>query len=135
MARDCNSAGLPSQRHGSAKRVNALDRIGSCSWAVCQLTPPSHETSTCLTLPLPLQASPRISYRPGAATGFSGQGKVMTDLASLTQVKPRALPSGISSVYFEVSSRENHGASPTLMRRSHLTLTLPSQPGTRMRSG
>ena len=45
------------------------------------------------------------------------------------------LPSGIRSVYFEVSSRECHGFSPSLIRRSHLMLTLPSQPGTTSRSG
>ena len=59
----------------------------------------------------------------------------MTDLASISQVKPREVPSGIRSVYFEVSSREYHGLSPSLMRRSHLMLTLPSQPGTTSRSG
>src|SRR6185437_12428059 len=116
-------------------RVSAFDKIGSCNWALCQLTPPSNETSTALILPRPLHARPRTSERPGADSGFSGQGKVMTDFASLTQVKPRAFPSGMSSVYFEVSSRVNHGASPTLIRRSHLTLTLPCQPGTSNRSG
>ena len=33
----------------------------------------------------------------------------MTDLASISQVKPREVPSGIRSVYFEVSSREIPG--------------------------
>jgi hypothetical protein len=56
-------------------------------------------------------------------------------LASISQVKPREVPSGIRSVYFEVSSRLCHGLSPSLMRRSHLMLPLPSQPGTTSRSG
>ena len=62
-------------------------------------------------------------------------GKVITDLASMTKVNWRALPSGMRSVYLEVSSRVYHGWSPTLMRRSHLTLVLPSQPGSTRRSG
>src|ERR1019366_8981716 len=64
-----------------------------------------------------------------------GAGNVMTDLASINQVNPREVPSGIRSVYFEVSSRVYHGLSPSLIRRSHLMLTLPSQPGTTSRSG
>src|SRR6476646_7859137 len=115
--------------------VNAFDSTGSWSRAVCQLTPPSVETSTRLILPLPVHASPLISYSPGPSSGFSGQGKVITDLASISQVNPREVPSGIRSVYFEVSSRENHGLSPSLIRRSHLMLTLPSKPGTTSRSG
>src|SRR5664279_347199 len=135
MTRDCSSAGAPFQFQAKVNLVSAFDSTGSCSRALCQLAPPSMETSTRLTLPLPLHARPRISYWPAPESGFSGQGKVMTDLASISQVKPRLVPSGIRSVYFEVSSRENQGLSPSLIRRSHLMLTLPSQPGTSRRSG
>ena len=38
-----------------------FDSTGSCSRALCQLTPPSVETSTRLTLPLPVHANPLIS--------------------------------------------------------------------------
>ena len=38
-----------------------------------------------------------------------GDGEVMTDFASITKVNLRALPSGIRSVYFEVSSRAYQG--------------------------
>ena len=86
-------------------------------------------------MPLPVHANPLISYGPGPSSGFSGQGKVITDLASISQVKPREVPSGIRSVYFEVSSREYQGLSPSFILRSHLMLTLPSQPGTTSRSG
>jgi hypothetical protein len=41
--------------------------------------------------------------------GAYGLGEVMTDFASITQVHSRARPSGIRSVYFEVSSRLSTG--------------------------
>src|SRR5258708_12316175 len=135
MARESSSAGWPSQCQGSVNLVSAFDSTGSCSRALCQLAPPSVETSTRLTLPFPVQANPRISYCPGRSSGFSGQGKVMTDLASISQVKPREVPSGIRSVYFDVSSREYHARSPRFILPTHLLLPLPSQPGTTSRSG
>src|SRR4030088_2447164 len=46
---------------GSVNFVSALESTGSCSRALCQLAPPSMETSTRLTLPLPVHASPLIS--------------------------------------------------------------------------
>src|SRR5699024_2968491 len=135
ITRYCNKAGLPSQRHSRLKRVSALYSTGSCSLVVCQLTPSSVDTSTRLTLLPPDQACPVISYKQAMCRGFSGLGEVMTDLASMTQVNMRALPSAIRSVYFEVSSRVIHGLSPTFSRRSHLTFMLASQPGSTKRSG
>jgi hypothetical protein len=59
----------------------------------------------------------------------------MTDFASITKLKIRAVPSLSGSVYFDVSQRVIHGCVPSSSRRSHLTETLPSQPGTNARSG
>ena len=50
----------------------------------------------------------------------------MTDFASMTKLNWRIVRSGITIVYFEVSSRVSNGAAPSLRRRSHLTLVLPS---------
>src|SRR3546814_11161514 len=75
--------------------------------AVCQLLPPSVLMSTFLILPWPDQARPRISQKPlPCLIGFSGQGEVITELASCTKVNCRAMPFGIRSVYFEVRSEE-----------------------------
>src|ERR1039458_10757177 len=103
--------------------------------AVRQLRPPSSDTSTRLTLPRPDQASPEITVKPFCLSGACGDGEVMTDLASISKVNWRALPSANRSVYFDVSSRVYQGWSPTLIRRSHFTQTLPSQPGTTRRTG
>src|SRR5690348_16170248 len=103
--------------------------------AVFQLRPPSSETSTRLILPRPDQASPEITVNPFCLTGACGDGEVITDFASITNVNCRALPFSRRSVYFEVSSRVNQGSSPILMRRSHFTHILPSQPGTTSRAG
>ena len=73
--------------------------------------------------------------KPFFLTGACGDGEVITDLASITKVNLRALPFSIRSVYFDVSSRVYQGWSPTLMRRSHFTQILPSQPGTTRRTG
>ena len=62
-------------------------------------------------------------------------GQVMVDFASITNVNWRAEPSGIGSVYFDVSSRVSNGWSPNFSRRSHLMLILPSQPGRISRAG
>ena len=61
--------------------------------AARQLTPPSRDTSTCLILPRPDQASPSIHSFPGLCRGFSGQGLVTTELHSCTKVNSRDLPS------------------------------------------
>ena len=53
----------------------------------------------------------------------------------MTKLNCRHLPSGIGSVYRAVSLLKFHGWSPTLIRRSHFTDTLPSQPGMSARSG
>src|SRR6266436_6566849 len=81
----------------------------------------------------PRQSPDFIKTRTGQRLFRAGEGD--DGLASISPVNPREVPSGIRSVYFEVSSRENQGLSPSLMRRSHLMLTLPSQPGTTSRSG
>ena len=59
----------------------------------------------------------------------------MTDLASITKLNCRIVRSGITIVYFEVSSRVWNGAAPSFRRRSHLTLVLPSYPGSNRRNG
>src|SRR5665213_2232303 len=103
--------------------------------AMRQLRPPSNETSTRLILPRPDHASPEITVKPLARTGACGDGEVITDLASISKVNLRALPFSMRSEYFDVSSRVYQGSSPILMRRSHLTQRLPSQPGTTRRAG
>ena len=65
----------------------------------------------------------------------AAEGRVITDLASIRKVNCRAVPSGIRSVYFEVSSRVWNGWSPSFSRRSHLMFVLPSKPGSSRRSG
>ena len=59
----------------------------------------------------------------------------MIDFASRSNVNCRAVPSGIRSVYFDVSSRLIAGWFITFSRRSHFTFALPSQPGNSSRSG
>src|SRR5690348_17426437 len=98
--------------------------------AVRQLRPPSSEMSTRWIPPRPDQASPEITRNPLRLTGACGDGEVMTDFASITQVNWRALPFSMRSVYFAVSSRVYQGSSPTFRRRSHFTHMLPSHPGT-----
>ena len=67
---------------------------------------------------------------------MSPEGKVISDLASITQLNWRALPVRVMrSVYLLVSSRVMKGLSPILRRLSHLTLMLPSQPGRISRMG
>ena len=86
--------------------------------------------------PRPDHASPVITSGPGPwLIGACGEGEVITDLASITQVHLRAEPSAMVSVYFEVSSRLSTAVFRTSMRRSHLTHMLPSQPGTTSRTG
>ena len=69
---------------------------------------------------------PRISRQPGPASLSGNAGSVMIDLASITKLNCRAVPSGSGSVYFDVSSRIMNGALATSMRRSHFTLADPS---------
>ncbi|PZX13008.1 hypothetical protein LX81_03385 [Palleronia aestuarii] len=63
------------------------------------------------------------------------EGKVMTDFASISMENCRALPSGMRSVYFDVSSRVMNGWSLTSRRRSHLMCVFPSNLGNSSRSG
>src|SRR5665213_1796259 len=137
MARDCSSSGSPFHSISAEKRTQALSNTGPSIRAVRQLRPPSSEMSTRLTLPRPDQASPQITVKPLACTGAcgDGDGEVITDLASISKVNLRALPFSMRSEYFDVSSRVYQGSSPILMRRSHLTQRLPSQPGTTRRAG
>lgn len=53
-------------------------------------------------------------------------GLVMTDFACMVKVNCRECPSGIRSVYFDVSSRVMNGWVPSFRRCSHLMLMLPS---------
>ena len=59
----------------------------------------------------------------------------MTDFTPIGNVNCRACPSGMRSVYFDVSSFVITGPAVTFSRRSHFTLVLPSQPGSRSRIG
>ena len=60
----------------------------------------------------------------------------MMDRASMTKLNWRdRLPSPRGSVYFDVSSRVMNGPSASSIRRSHLTLALPSHPGSSSRTG
>ncbi|MNT35547.1 hypothetical protein D3C72_1715780 [compost metagenome] len=125
----------PFHSNGARNEVKALLRIGVSSTASFQLRPPSMETSTLLILPCPLQAMPRSSCRPLRVSFCVPDGDVMMDLASIMKENLRARPSGIRSVYFDVSSFEYAGWSVTCSRRSHLMLMFPSYPGTNNRSG
>jgi len=60
---------------------------------------------------------------------------VITDFASMTKLNCRALPSGMRLAWPVLSIRVMYGRSTAVRRRSHLTLTLPSRPGTTSRSG
>ena len=53
----------------------------------------------------------------------------------MTKVNWRAVPSGTSSVYLEVSSRDIMGCATAFRRRSHLIWVTPSQPGMSRRMG
>src|ERR1044072_259499 len=88
----------PSHLHGNRKRVNALLRTGACNSARDQVAPPSVETSTCSMRPRPDQAKPEISVQPRPSTYWPPEGEVMTELASISKLKERALPSGMRSV-------------------------------------
>ena len=100
------------------------------------MRPPSSDTSTRAILPRPDHANPDSTVKPDLwLSGACGLGSVMTDLASITKVKRRAMPFSSRSVYLEVSSRVIHGSLLTLMRRTHLILELPSQPGQMQRMG
>src|SRR6185369_13978712 len=97
----------------------ALALSGVSRSAASQVLPPSLLTSTRVIRPRPLQATPRIGHQPGPLN-FSGYaGEVISDLASISKLKMRALPSGSGSVYFDVSQRVMNGSAPSLMRRSH----------------
>src|SRR2546425_3725656 len=129
------TAGVPSQLQRERKRVRHLSSTGSSSVASCQFLPPSVETSTAVIRPLPDQANPWISWSHGRSSFMPPEGRVITDLHSMAKLNCRHLPSGIGSVYRAVSLLKFHGWSPTLIRRSHFTDTLPSQPGMSARSG
>src|SRR4051794_36592383 len=66
---------------------------------------------------------------------MSPDGKVMTDLASISRLNWRAFPLPSKSVYFDVSSRVMNGLSLTSKRRNHLVCVLPSKPGSSSRNG
>src|SRR6267143_377111 len=135
VARLCSKARSPFHCQGSRKRVTLFEKTGSCSAASRQLAPPSAETSTLAIFPAPDQARPEISYQPGPCMLMPTLGWVITDFTPIRNVNWRALPSGVGSVYFEVSSLACIGASRSLIRRSHFTLELPSHPGSSRRSG
>ena len=65
--------------------------------------------STRVILPRPLHAMPRISHQPGPVSLSGNDGSVMSDFASMSRLKMRAVPSGSGSVYFDVSSRVMNG--------------------------
>src|SRR3977135_4371975 len=128
VARLCSKARSPFHCHGSRKRVTLCEKTGSCSAASRQLAPPSAETSTLETFPAPDQARPEISYQPGPCRLMPTLGWVITDFTPITSVNWRALPSGVGSVYLEVSSLACIGASGGLMGRAPLQLACPHKP-------
>src|SRR2546426_5978895 len=67
-------ASRPSQFHGRRNRVWHFGSTGSCSSAAAQVLPASVLTSTRVTRPRPLQASPLISHHPrsGKVAGYAG---------------------------------------------------------------
>jgi hypothetical protein len=52
---------------------------------------------------------PRTSHQPGPVSLSGNAGSVISDLASMSRLNMRAVPSGSGSVYFEVSSRVMKG--------------------------
>src|SRR2546426_12489217 len=122
------TAGVPSQLQRERKRVRHLSSTGSSSVASRQFFPPSVETSTAVIRPLPDQANPWTSWSPGRSSFMPPEGRVITDLHSMTKLNCRHLPSGLGSGYRAASLLEFHCWSPHLVRRSHFTDTLPSQP-------
>src|SRR5689334_1263232 len=98
MARLWIRVGEPSHVQGRRKRVQAIGRTGSCNVAALHVVPPSVETSTRVIVPRPDQASPVISTTPGPGNVWPPEGEVMTDLASMTKVNSRAVPSGMRSL-------------------------------------
>src|SRR5215813_9833989 len=135
VARLWSKARSPFHSQGSRKRVTLLATTGSCSVASRQLAPPSVDTSTLRTLPAPDHAMPEISYQPAPCILVPIAGRVITDFTPITKVNWRALPSGVGSVYLEVSSLACVGPCVSLMRRSHFTFELPSHPGNSSRTG
>ena len=113
----------------------AIGNTGDCSCAGAHVAPPSVVISTPTIVPRPVQAMPVNSQNAPAVSVSPPDGRVMIDLASRSNVNWRAVPSGMRSVYFEVSSRLIAGWFITFSRRSHLTLAFPSQPGSSSRSG
>src|SRR6516162_5370472 len=100
-----------------------------------QLAPPSADTSTRATLPLPDHAKPATSYSPGPFKLSPGEGWVMIDFASMGKKSWSDSPLSISRVYLDVSSLVITGMSVIFRRRSHLTCMLPSYPGSSRRIG
>src|SRR5574343_1024000 len=98
MARDCRMAGEPSHTQLMLKRVSALFWIGPSRRAVCQLMPPSKETSTCLIRPRPDQARPETLKKPLETRVWPPDGVVMTDLHSWIELYWRCRPLGSGSV-------------------------------------
>src|SRR6266850_24358 len=134
MARLMIVASPPVQFHRWRKRVCAFDSTGSCNLAAVHVAPPSVLTSTRWIFPDPDHAMPLTSTQPRlTVTGYAGY--VMSERGSMRKLKMRAVPSAIGSVYFDVSSRVMNGRSDSSMRRSHLTLELPSHPGRNSRAG
>ena len=72
---------------------------------------------------------------PAPASWIPGDGRVITDFASIGKTNCCACPFGNEMVYFDVSSLVIVGSVVSLMRRSHFTLVLPSNPGSRRRIG
>ena len=116
-------------------RVWHLGSTGCCRSAGAQWRPASLLTSTRVIRPRPLQAIPVICHQPlsPSVTGYAGN--VMIDFASITKLNWRAVSSESGSVYFDVSSRVMNGRSASSIRRIHLTLAFPSQPGNSSRAG
>ena len=81
-----SSAPDRSSRNRRRSARSDLSSTGPSIRAVCQLRPPSSETSTRLTVPRPDHARPDSTLRPLCFSGACGDGMVTTDFASMTKV-------------------------------------------------
>lgn len=93
MQRDCSTASPPAHVQGCLKRVMAIGRAGPSSSASAQVRPPSVETSTRRTAPLPDQAKPTMVWWPRPARRWPPAGYVITDFGPCSQYEPSGVRS------------------------------------------
>src|SRR6476469_4947941 len=90
VVRDMIRCSSPSQFHMRPNRTSALGVGVFLSSATCHVLPPSVDTSTLATLPIPDQARPVISYHPLSGSFCEPDGEVMTDFGP--HCRPSAAP-------------------------------------------